>query len=482
MRASFLIILLALCLSIFAQAGDLNLQDVKIEGDDNKSADFHLVNRDISEYELIEHPLETRYKYFAPVNEFNAIEDSLLQHKSYSELEIGSASKIHFRTAYKDFERSLLSFSALYDFKDYADDWKISSMQFGWFPAIRDNSFGINLYNQSYELRNDITLSGVKLTADLNQLSKVSSFNELYVSAFFDEYDDGDKETLMSSELITSYNLSPTQELRLNLISKDDYIRYSLADHFSISDMKLSFWIQGDNELLVPTLGWQLPLFDNKLGILSFRNRPNVKVNSFSEDLESYHYLDIASDMKSEYQPVNASLVYGNSQILPLNISLFHKYIVNYGYINPNDYTGFRYEDVNLTGLSLAISYKSKRFKLSNQTIFNYFDYNTLNYQGSVDYTKIPYLSEYENNTSLDINIDKFLFNTLFEYKSNRYSHQNVKLDPMYDLKCYIEYRFKKEISVYLESEHLINTGSSKYSNYEEEPLNIGVGIKVSLR
>ncbi len=470
-------------ISLSAQSGDISLQDVKIEGNDNKSADFHLVKRDLSKYEFIENPLDTRYKYFAPVNTFSTIKDSVKEHESYTEFEAGTKGNIYFKTAYRDGDKKLLRFNAGYNTKKYSSDWHISAMEFNWTPFVLNSEYSIEAFEDKYKLHNiDNNYSGFNVYGDFSRLLALDRLTGLYCKVELGNYDSDNSKSLASATISSNYAINDVNKLSLDLTVKNDYFHFNASDRISIKKSEISVMLQGDNDLIFPTVGWELPLVDSSIGVLSFNNRPTTLTLDYRDNLANYHYLDISRKIKSQFSPINASLVYGSSRIIPFNVSLFHKYLLNYGYISLYDYTNFNYKDIQISGIAVNLSYNSKHFNVANDSVIRYFDHQDIKLNSLSNYKQVPYLSSFENKTTLDIVIDKFLFNTLIVYKNSRYSHLNEKLDPMYRLDCKLEYRLKREYSFYLLCENIVKEGAIVYSNYEEEPFNLGIGLKISLR
>ncbi|MDP8231721.1 MAG: hypothetical protein P9L91_03525 [Candidatus Zophobacter franzmannii] len=482
MKRIIIAILLLLVLQLFSQESeDLNLQDVTIEGEDDKRAEFHTVERDISKHDLIEYPNLTRFKYFAEEHIFSYREAGNLIYRSYTELFLGT-SEINFRTAFKDSTNRLIDFSAGYKSKKLDSGWLESESFFKWNPTHWRVPVSIAVNHNQYELPVATSkLSGISGAFDLMTYLDNSKFEDLYLKLQYMQSDYFSQTDLYDLELQSTYGINDKMKTSLSLRTKTDNFIYSGDLTYTGSNFNSSLWVGGDNSKVIPSIGfnWQKDLLNS--GLWRIANTPIQECSSYFDDVSDYHFLNLSHEVNTTKLPVNMLLGYSNSQVLPFSINLRPKYYFDYQIIN-QDSTKYSYHNFPLLSVDAEVGYKLKNFHIKNRFVYNYTGLDELEFVNGDKYEDIPYIPEIENLTNVDIKIDKFTFSSLFAYYSSRYNHLNIELDNSMMLDCSLEYELKRTISIILYANNILNESFYEYSNYAKDITDFGLGIKITLQ
>ncbi|MBN2828794.1 MAG: hypothetical protein JXR56_00570 [Candidatus Cloacimonetes bacterium] len=485
MKKLIILLFMLLVLHLQAQNSDeLNLQDVKIEGDDEKIADFHVVHRDLSEYIYIDRPNYLRYKYFARSASIPLHEDQEKLFRSYSEFFFGSSSFVDIRTAFKDFNNPYLDLSLDYRLRTLSDEWSESQAVFSWNPYhFKKLKTDFKVSQDDYKVdQHDNNLSGFEATFDLTDLIEAKIIDKLGLSGRYYHSSYYSKSDLSDIRLNLTSNFTKSINADILLMLQTGSPSFSVSLNNSFRKLDWSVWVAGDQETVVPSLGFNYYKDFGRYGHISLSNTPAISSISYKDALEIYHYLDLQNDYIQTKKPLNLSLLYGNGRIIPFTFEIKQEYLLDYPIIDPFSDVEYKYYNFPLLSAKSVVSFKKKSFGIKNELLYHFAKQIELEYVNGLNYQSIPYIAELENVTKTDIIIDRFVFSAVFVYSSSKYSHLNEEMEPSGRLNFSAEYKIKNSFSLHLYADNILNETTNTYSNYAKEKREFGIGTKISLK
>jgi hypothetical protein len=326
------------------------------------------------------------------------------------------------------------------------------------------------------------SLAGMMFSTDLSQIVEGTYLQSLNISGSLFQTDYNGKSNLYDISLKST--LEPVEDVTVavNVLAQTGTLLGEGMIEKQGEKIDFSLWLAADKKTVIPSIGFVYNLDLGRNGHVRFANSPMVIKSSYADALSDYHYLDLSQDLTHQKRPLNASISYGNSIIIPFNLEINQSYYLDYSIIDPNNDSRYTLCDFPLLSFTSKFSYLKKWFHLSDETTYNVGKQKEINFVNGKKYNSIPYIPELENITKIDISVDKFVFSTVFVYKSGIYDHLNIELEPSYMLNWKAEYTLKQSVSFFIYLQNMLGFEYKRFSNYETEKLEFGIGTKISLK